>query len=148
MWHHTSHLSSAKTCCVTRGVTFVLALHIAPPTQMESTTCIYCKHECTDWERLIPIVIWRCTHWPCSRVIPRCIIRPPCTLCEVYNQPYHVASARRYKSHLHITRPAIHGVDQAQRMLSAMQSMRRDQFGTAAIVQPGAGVTLPARTVG
>lgn len=43
---------------VTGGVTFVLALHIAPPTQMESTTCIYCKQECTDWERLISIVIW------------------------------------------------------------------------------------------
>ena len=36
----------------------MLALHIAPPTQMESTTCIYCKQECTDWERLISIVIW------------------------------------------------------------------------------------------
>ena len=148
MWHHTSHLSSAKRCCVTRGVTFVLALHIVPPTQMESKTCIYCKHECTDWERLIPIVIWRCTRCPCSRAIPRCIIRPPRTFCEVYNPCCHVASASRYKSHPHVTRPAMHGVDQAQRMVSAMQSMRRDQVGTAAIVQRGAGVTLPVRTFG
>ena len=148
MWHHKSHLSSGKRCCATRGITFVVALHNAAPAQMESKTCTCCKQDCTVWERLIPIVIGRCTRCPCSRAIPRCIIRPSCTFCELYNSLCHVASASRHKSHPHVTRPAMQGGHQAQRIVSAMQIMRRDKFGTAAIVQGGAGVTLSVRTFG
>ena len=56
MWHQSSHLSSATRRCVTRCVTFVAALLVAPPTQMESKTCTCCKHECTDWKRLTALL--------------------------------------------------------------------------------------------
>ena len=52
MWHQSRHLSSATRRCVTRCVAFVMALLVAPPTQMESKTCTCCKHESTDWKSL------------------------------------------------------------------------------------------------
>ena len=148
MWNHSSHLGSAKRCCVTRGITFVVAIHNAPPAQMESKTCICCKQECTDWERLIPIrylAMYTLSMQPCHSAMYN---PPPCTFCEVYNPLCHVASASRYKSHPHVTRPAMNRGHAAERMVSAMQSMRRDKFGTAAIVQGGAGVTFSVRTFG
>ena len=93
-----SHLSSATRHCVTRCVSFVAALLVAQPTQMESKTCTCCKHECTDWKRLPAIVILRSTICPCSRAIPRCIIRPRCAFCKVSAAlPCYISKAM-YKS--------------------------------------------------
>ena len=56
MWHQSRHLSSATRRCVTRCITFVMALVVASPTQMESKTCTCCKHESTYWKSLPPLV--------------------------------------------------------------------------------------------
>ena len=40
-----------------------------------------------------------------------------------------------------VTCPAIHGVDLAQHILSAMQAMQQKPFGTAAVVEQRAIVT-------
>ena len=147
MCHQSSHLSSPPRRCVTRCVTFVAALLVAPPTQMESKTCTCCKHECTDWKRLAPLLSSevQCVH---AAVSCREVYSVP-DVPSARSQPLcDVTSARRCISHSHEPVPPCSGVDQAQRMVSAMQNMQREHFGTAAIHQRGAGVTHPVRPEG
>ena len=147
MCHQSSHLSSSPRRCVTRCVTLVTARLVAPPTQMESKTCTCCKHECIDWKSLPPLVfpMYNLSMQPCHPAryspSPMCLLQGLSRSAMLHQQGDGI-------SHSHETVPPCRGVDQAQRMVSAMQSMQRDHFGTAAIHQRGAGVTHPVRPEG
>ena len=86
---------------------------------MDSMTCGTCHTECTTWVRLIPIVILRGISCTCSLPIPRNIIRSHSPRARS-NPLRYFTSTRRCITRPRVTRPAMHGVDQAWRRLSAM----------------------------
>ena len=106
MWHQSRHLSSATRRCVPRCITFVMALLVAPPTQMESKTCTCCKHESTYWKSLTPLFspMYNLSMQPCH---PARYNPSRCAFCKVSAALRCYISKAMYKS-LACTCPAMH----------------------------------------